>query len=165
MKEIILTMDGNAKIGLMGEEITRNGKMLLEVIKNMNVVIINGSEKCKGTITRKNTKKESETSAIDFVIASRTAEQWINEMNIDEDGVMKIKGKNETDHNTISIDINIKNIDRTKKIKRTEWNVNAPTEKWQEYSNELRKRKEEAEMVITNDKIPIDIRLLNCSIT
>ena len=35
--EILLTMDGNAKIGLLGEEITRNGKRLLEVIENTNL--------------------------------------------------------------------------------------------------------------------------------
>ena len=30
--EVILTMDGNAKIGLLGEDISRNGKELLSVV-------------------------------------------------------------------------------------------------------------------------------------
>ena len=65
----------------------------------MRLSILNKSEKCKGKITRQNTKNANEYSAIDFVVASNEAEKWIESVLIDEEGLMKIKGKNETDHN------------------------------------------------------------------
>ena len=52
--EIILFMDANAKIGLMGEGVSRNGKLLKEVMEETTTYVINGTEKCKGTITRQN---------------------------------------------------------------------------------------------------------------
>ena len=46
--EVLLAMDANAKIGLLGENVSRNGHKLLDLIsKNLNK-----SQKCKGTITR-----------------------------------------------------------------------------------------------------------------
>ena len=68
--EIILAMDGNARIGLLGEPVSRNGRSLLEVFENFNLRLINNTEKCKGKVTRVNTKNENEFSAIDFIVAS-----------------------------------------------------------------------------------------------
>ena len=82
----------------------------------------------KAKITRKNTKNEDEVSAIDFVIANSTVKKWISRIKIDK-GLLKIKGKHDTDHTTICITLNIHNIDKMKVEKRTEWNVNAPSEK------------------------------------
>ena len=102
--EVILTMDGNAKIGLLGETISRNGRLLLDIFQNENLNILNMSPKCEGVITRMNTKDSNEKSAIDFVVTSQEAEKMVTKMQIDEDGVNKIKGKrNETDHNTITL--------------------------------------------------------------
>ena len=67
--EMILFMDANAKIGLMKEPVSRNGKLLLKLIEETSVKIINGSQKCKGAITRQNRRKLEEKSAIDFVLA------------------------------------------------------------------------------------------------
>ena len=75
--EIILAMDGNAKIGILGEQISRNGMMLLDVFKTVNLSVINLSNKCSGKITRKNTKDNNEISAINFVVVSAEAEEWI----------------------------------------------------------------------------------------
>ena len=44
--EILLTMDGNAKIGLLGEDISRNGNHLLKVFKDMELTVMNKSTKC-----------------------------------------------------------------------------------------------------------------------
>ena len=52
--------------------------------------IVNRSTKCTGAVTRKNTKNETEQSAIDFIAASTNAEQWIEKM-IDEKEIAKIK--------------------------------------------------------------------------
>ena len=55
--EIYLAMDANAKIGLLNEPISRNGKLRLNVLKSTDLIIMNKSEKCIGSITRQNTKK------------------------------------------------------------------------------------------------------------
>ena len=75
--EILLAMDGNARIGLLGEPVSRNGKSLLKVFKDTDLHLVNNSEKCEGKITRVNTKNQTEFSAIDFVLASEGAEPWI----------------------------------------------------------------------------------------
>ena len=43
----------------------------------------------------------------------------ITSMLIDEEGLHKIKGRHDTDHNTIMVDRELKDIDRTKKAKHT----------------------------------------------
>ena len=48
--ELILCMDGIAKIGLIGEEISRNRKLLSEMIEECGLVLMNNKEICKGTI-------------------------------------------------------------------------------------------------------------------
>ena len=90
--EILLVMDGNARIGLLGEPISRNGRSLMHVFDNFNLHMINNTEKCHGKITRVNTKNTNEFSAIDFVLASEGAEPWVKSMVIDEDGLVKVKG-------------------------------------------------------------------------
>ena len=138
--DFLLTMDANAKIGILGEEISRNGKYLLKTIEENNLTIMNKSSKCKGKITRMNTQKETEFSAIDFVIATETMERWIKEILIDKDGLHKLKGRNETDHNTIIIGLELTNVEKTKVPKRTTWNMRASEEKWNEYRLELSRR-------------------------
>ena len=66
--DVIIAMDANAKIGLLNEEISRNGRLILEVFQEEDLNIVNGSEKCEGRITRQNTKNAQEISAIDFVV-------------------------------------------------------------------------------------------------
>ena len=114
---MLIVMDANAKIGLLGEEISRNGYSLLETFENTELNVMNSGDKCKGRITRKNTQNENEVSAIDFIVTDSTVEQWVKEIEIDEIGLNKIKGKNDSDHNTITV---------TKVTKGTIWNVKAP---------------------------------------
>ena len=139
--EMILFMDANAKIGLMKEPVSRNGKLLLKLIQETSVKIINGSQKCKGSITRQNRRKLDEKSAIDLVMASYGAEEWIMEMEIDEDGIFRPKGKNETDHNTIVVKMDIKDIQRGQDAKNVVWNVKAPKEKWDDFRRILGEQK------------------------
>ena len=138
--EVMMAMDANTKTGILGESISRNGKLLIHTFEETGLKIMNLSEKCRGKITRKNTKNDQEISAIDLVVANQTIEQWITGIDIDEEGLMKVRGKNETDHNTISISLNVKNIDRTRPKKRTIWNLRASGEKWAEYANELTRK-------------------------
>ena len=44
--EIVLCMDGNAKVGILGEPISRNGHLLLEVIESTNLILMNKRHKC-----------------------------------------------------------------------------------------------------------------------
>ena len=136
--EILLIMDGNAKIGLLNEPISRNGRYLLQIIDETNLHIMNKSSKCDGKITRKNTKNNNEFSAIDFVLTTENTEPSVRNILIDEDGLFKIKGKDETDHNSIIVKINIKQIDKQKPIKMTNWNIRAGPNKWEEYEKQIK---------------------------
>ena len=90
---------------------------------------MNKSRKCKGVITRQNRKNTSEKSAIDFVVSSMEAESMIESVTIDEEGLYRFKGKCESDHNTIMTEMNIAKKGE-RKVKRCDWQLNAPDEKW-----------------------------------
>ena len=156
--EIFLAMDANAKIGILGEEISRNGKKILEVFDNTDLTIINTSEKCQGKVTRKNTKDETKISAIDFVVASHQVEKWISNMKIDEDELIKLRGKNDSDHNTISINISIPKLDQAKIKPITGWNIKASNEKWAMFRSEIIKQKNKAYEIMDNTDKPFDTR-------
>ena len=156
--EILIAMDANAKIGILNEAVSRNGKPLLEIIKNHNLTVMNSSCKCVGKITRKNTVNNNEYSAIDFVIVSNTVERWIKEMIIDEEGLLKIKGKKETDHNTISLKIDIENTKKVKPVKNVGWNINAPEEKWKQFEKNLKNNYAKATKIITDESLSIEER-------
>ena len=156
--EILLAMDANAKIGIMNEAVSRNGKLLLEVVKNHNLTVMNCSNKCVGKITRKNTVNNNEFSAIDFIITSNTVERWIKKMCIDEDGILKVKGKKETDHNTISIQINIENTEKIKPTKNVGWCLKAPEEKWKTFEENLKNNYKKATEIILDESLSMDER-------
>ena len=156
--EIIIAMDGNAKIGILDEEVSRNGKLLLKAMEDTDLEIMNCDPICQGKVTRQNTQNIDEISAIDFIVASSNASEWIKSMLIDEEGLYKIKGKNETDHNTIHVNISIPDIDKIKKEKFTTWNLHAPEEKWNEFAIELEKSQNAALDIIQDKSIPFETR-------
>lgn len=156
--DILIAMDGNGRIGLLDEEISRNGRLLLRVFQEENLNLMNGSDKCQGKITRKNTKKDNEISAIDFVVASHEVKNMITKMVIDEDGMYKVKGRNETDHNTICIDMEMNDMEKTKSLKKLDWNLRASSEKWAEFGEELVTRKTKAQEIIEDKNIPFEER-------
>ena len=143
--EILMVMDANGKIGLMNEQISRNGALILEVMHGTGLEIMNKSEKCRGVVTRQNTKNKEEKSAIDLVAVSGNVEKWIKQVTVDEEGLAKIKGKKTpSDHNTIIIDLAIKNIDKTYSVKRTTWNIRAPEQKWTAFKDDIGKKLDKA---------------------
>ena len=101
--EVIICMDANAKVGLMGESISRNGQMMMEVFKECKLEIMNGKDICKGVVTRQNRRISSEKLAIDFIVASYEASLCFHSMIIDESGDHRIRynNKNDSDHNTV----------------------------------------------------------------
>ena len=156
--EVLICMDANAKIGLMNEEMTRNGKLITKVFQECELEVINGSEKCEGTITRQNRKKISEKSAIDLVVASYQASQWIKRMTIDEAGEYRMRGKNESDHNTILIEVEITKTPKHRPTKSTSWNLKAPPEKFSLFRRKLESATEQAQKTMGDKVIPITDR-------
>ena len=90
--EVMLFMDGNGKIGMLGEEISRNGRLLMDLFNENDLELMNQSDKCKGAITRVNRKRTDETSAIDFLVVTESIEQQIEQIIIDEKGDFLLHG-------------------------------------------------------------------------
>ena len=120
--------------------------------------MLNGSNKCEGKITRKNTKIENKISAIDFAAASEMAEKWISKVIIDEEELNKIKGKPDSEHNTILNKIKVPIIKKLKIKKTTRWNIRAPDEKWAEFSDKLHLNLGKATTKISDPTIPFETR-------
>ena len=135
--EIVLFMDGNGKIGLLGENISRNGALLLELFEECELEVMNKSSKCEGKITRINRKNHSENSAIDFLLVSNDVEKQISKVKIDEDCDYVLKGSAATDHNSILVDLVITDLQKTKPEKITKWRLNAPEKQWEKFNHEL----------------------------
>ena len=155
--EIILCMDANAKIGLMGEDVSRNGKLILNVFDECGLQVLNGTEKCAGTITRQNRKHSEERSAIDFVVTTYRASQCIKGMKIDEEGDVRMRGKKESDHNTIIVDLKIE-CSRNVVEKQTAWNTKASDEKFKQFRIYLAQSKAKAIEIMSKTEMDIDVR-------
>ena len=119
--EVLLAMDANGKIGILGEEPSRNGKLIKNVFEQTEMIILNNTDVCTGKITRQNTKNPDEKSSIDFVVATKDIKIGIESMIIDEAGDFKIQGKNDSDHNTIIIEMNLARIKNPVMQKRSKW--------------------------------------------
>ena len=69
---ICVQLDGNGKFGssiIKGDphQMSNNGKLLLDLITRKNLILVNSTEKCEGTITRsKVVGGKTEQSVIDF---------------------------------------------------------------------------------------------------
>ena len=79
-------------------------------------------------------------------------------MSIDELGLFKLAGKNETDHNTIFVDVNIPRVEKSRAKKTIKWNLKASNEKWDAFARRIGAKTEKAREIITNRNESIDIR-------
>ena len=154
--EVIIFMDGNGKIGLLGEEKSRNGKLLEQVFDDNNLSVLNRNPKCKGQITRACTTNKNEMSAIDFVVAEHTIETNLESMMIDEKGILKLRGEKESDHNTIVVNLKIEKDEKTKPPKRTKWRLNAPESHWSKFRRELNKLEPETRQIFNSQDLSLD---------
>ena len=154
--EVILFMDGNGKIGLLGEQISRNGELLLQLFNECDLEIMNKSEKCEGAVTRVNRTNPSEMSAIDFVLASEQVEDQIEKIVIDEKCDYVLGGLALTDHNSIIMNVDIENVESRTNEKITRWRLNAPAEKWDTFENALYQKSEECKRIMEQDFIDMD---------
>ena len=156
--EVLLFMDGNGKIGLLGEEVSRNGRCLLDVFQECNLTVMNKEEVCTGKVTRQNRKKDTEKSAIDFVLATENVEAKINKMTIDEEGNYLLTGKTASDHNSIILDMSLDKLDQEKASKVTRWHISAPEEKWAKFRHDLMEIKEKGQAVMEDEVRTMDER-------
>ena len=154
--EVIIFMDGNGKIGLLGEEKSRNGKLLDEVFENHGLVVMNRSERCVGKITRQCTTNKEEKSAIDFVVTGDSMEKEILSMLIDEEGILKVKGQKDTDHNTIVVNLKMEKVNRPKPERKTKWRLNAPEANWKKFRQELGKLQTSTHQIFSSTDKSID---------
>ena len=87
---LIAELDCNAKLGtgiIEGDPHTMssNGKVLWDILERRGCSVINGSDKCKGTITRSRMKGGvEEKSVLDYVIVNAAAAPYVHCMVIDE---------------------------------------------------------------------------------
>ena len=108
---IILQLDANAKIGKENltndpNNVTPNGKILLDIVERQNMTIVNTLMLCKGVITRERvTTNKTERSVLDYIIVCDKLKEYLEEMIIDEDRihVLTKAGRKETnsDHNLL----------------------------------------------------------------
>ena len=119
---LCIELDANAKFGKEiinsdPHDISSNGRLLFSLVDRMNLVIVNSTMKCFGTITRmKNLKNKTEKSVLDYFLVCQNFYLMINSMIIDEDRnhvLTKYTKKNssyykkESDHNPLILDISI----------------------------------------------------------
>ena len=136
--DVLIVMDGNGKIGLLNEEVSRNGALLESVFEECELEVINRREICEGKITRVNRSNESECSAIDFVLASSGIANEIKRMVIDESCDFVLSGTSASDHNSIILEVNVQTTKVIKNSKITKWRLNAPTENWKKFDDALK---------------------------
>ena len=120
---VIVEMDANSKLGnkyISGDPHgqTPNGCLLAGIIERHNLIVGNGTTKCKGTITRKRTTKDRiEQSVIDLLIFSFDLKEHFTSMYIDEERrhvltrIRKTKHGikvKESDHNVLISEFNCK---------------------------------------------------------
>ena len=84
-ESIILMGDFNCKIGIDEKgndgEVSKGGKILMEMVKKHDLLVVNKEEKCEGTWTR---ILGNEKSALDFMIIKNEDSGYLQSMSVDE---------------------------------------------------------------------------------
>ena len=127
--------DFNAKLEINKQDIqqkqSRNGEHLQKMIEETNTIPVTLNAQ-KGNWTRVKRKDINERSVIDYVIMTQEIAQSNKIVMIDEEGALRIRGKEETDHNTIIIETEIPAPIQTKKEKIINLN---DKEGWNKFNN------------------------------
>ncbi len=112
---VIILDDFNAKVGndncgVPGNDptVSRNGRMLRQLIESSFMVLGNASPVCKGIWTRVNSQKTSEKSVLDYVLFSPSLTQSVTNMVIDEQEYYKFHSpRKKSDHNTFIVELQL----------------------------------------------------------
>ena len=111
-QEVLIVGDFNCKVGDIvpgnTEEITKGGRLLMELVKSQNLKILNTSKKCTGLWTWVKGEKKS---VLDYMIIEAENEDLVREMWIDNDREYTPKHLVDgryvyTDHNTMMLEMN-----------------------------------------------------------
>ena len=136
---VILLGDFNAKleINLPAKNIkqtqSRNGEMLQCLLEETDSIALNvKKETCEWT--RENRKKPDEKSIIDYAIVSSKTEGKVKEIRVDVEGTHRLKGKEETDHNTLLLETNME-VKTEQNIKRM-WKKGKPQD-WANFNRDI----------------------------
>ena len=138
--EVIIAGDFNAKLTInknnCKQQESRNGKLLKEMIENNNLITasLNSSS---GNWTRVNRKKTDEKSMIDYILTTPGIAKSIQTLIIDEEGHLRVKGKHETDHNTILMSIKIN--DPREPTYRESWKTDN-REGWKQFNKSIQEK-------------------------
>lgn len=153
---VILTGDFNAKLEInktnQQQKISRNGQQLLELINETDLTPIT-LKSDRGFWTRQNRNNPNEKSMIDYILTDKHTAKRVEEVIIDEAGTHRLKGTNETDHNTILVTIEIETHRKNEKI--TTWNKGTE-QQWEKYNNTINEKAhqinsyKDLEIIITN---------------
>ena len=140
--EIILTGDFNAKLEIKrGETVQKmspNGRALSDFTRNLDLEVISLKAN-RGLWTRVNRNNPLERSVIDYIIGTKEIAEAVEWIEIDEEGTIRIKGKKDSDHNTIALRTRLKI--KEKPHKCSIWNVKNK-EGWAKYNNEIKREYE-----------------------
>ena len=122
---IIMMFDANVHVG---KEVINGcpdkqdwgGKVLMNIIKDENLMLMNSADICSGCITRVD-PRNGNGSTIDLVIANQFLQNDIGNVDIDEKGDFKpanytAKTKKVTDHNTIVSKIKVERGPKSKPV-------------------------------------------------
>ena len=151
---ICIQMDANSKFGKNiikddpSDKMSENGKALFDIIENENLVLVNSTDKCLGTITRyRKTTKKTEIAVLDFFILCRRLYEMLLQMTIDEDRIhvlTKYSTKNGvkkvvvSDHNPMWCEFDLKWSSFIKPSRKVEFNFknNESIEAFKAYNDE-----------------------------
>ena len=141
--EVVLVGDFNAKIEIENDVVkqtqSKNGKYMQKMIDETNV-IVKSVNATFGHWTRVKRKDVNEKSVIDYVLMSERIASSTQYIEIDESGAYRLKGKAETDHNSIltEIDLNFSKNIKTEVIYNTK-----NKKRWYAFNKKLTKKYEE----------------------
>ena len=144
--EIILGGDFNARLEIKNEVGNQtensNGKKLQRIIDNNSLIPIS-TKAHYGLWTRVNRNNTEERSVIDYIITTETIERNTTSLIIDKEGTLRIKGKKESDHNTILMAIKVNNPRKREYI--TKWKLENK-EGWNQFNKKIKEENNQSEL-------------------
>ena len=121
MGHVILMGDFNAKLEVKNNKIqqeqTRNGKNLEKLMEDTDTIPISLQQNPNSWTRVRKRKDNIEKSIIDYIIMTKPMAEATKLVYVDEAGTYKLKGKEETDHNTMIVEALYPIAGRAEKIK------------------------------------------------
>ena len=150
--------DFNAKLEVKNTKIqqdqSRNGKHLEKLLEDTGTEVISLKENPQAWTRVRKRKEEVEKSIIDYVIMTHDIASKTKLIHVDEAGIHKLKGKEETDHSTIIIEAEYPTMNKITKDKII--NLKDP-EGWSKFNKQLERQFKE-EMPKTYDEYEKQIK-------